>query len=148
MFLAALLLAQAVPQQQCTAMDVNLPASLVVWTTPGHGVPDDLSRPAVFKAMPKDQITGLPASAKDGAATGVEFVIDKPGIYGIAIDQGGWIDVVPDEGAPLVSVKHGHGPDCSTIRKIVRFDLKPGTYHLFVSGLTSVNVKVLLVAPE
>lgn len=149
MFLAALLLAplpvvQAVPQQQCTAMDVNLPAALTLWTTPGHGAPDDLIRPAVFKAMPKEQIRGLPASAKDGGATGVDFVIDKPGIYGIAIDQGAWIDVVPDDGAPLMSVKHGHGPECSTIRKIVRFDLKPGTYRLYVSGLASVNVKVML----
>ena len=149
MFLAAVLLAQAtVPQQQCAAMDANLPAALTLWTTPGHGTPDDLTKPVVFKAMPKDQIRGLPASAKDGGATGVDFVIDKPGIYGIAIDQNAWIDVVPDDGAPLVSVKHGHGPECSTIRKIVRFDLKPGTYRLYVSGLTSVNVKVFLATGE
>jgi hypothetical protein len=147
LFFAALLLAQTA-SQQCAAMDTNLPASLAVWSTPGHGVPDDLTRPLVLKTVPKDQIDGLPEGTKDGGATEIDFDIDKPGIYGIAIDQGAWIDVVPGGGEPLVSVKHGHGPECSTIRKIVRFDLKPGTYRLYVSGLTSVNVKVLLVSGE
>jgi hypothetical protein len=145
LWFAALLLVQSVPQQQCTAMDANLPATLAAWATPGHGSPGDFTKPVVLLSRPKGEITGLPASAKDGGATGIEFTVTRPGIYGVAIDQGAWIDMVPDGGAALASVKHGHGPQCSTIHKVVRFDLKPGTYTIYVSGLTSVNVKLFVV---
>ena len=149
MFLAALLLAPLVPQQQqCAAMDVNLPASLAAWTTPGPGDPMDITRPVTLVPMARGDIPDLPANAKPGNAALMPFVVDKPGTYGIVIDQTAWIDVVPDGGAPLTSVKHGHGPDCSTIRKIVRFELKPGSYTIFLSGLGEANFRVMLVTGE
>jgi hypothetical protein len=145
LFLAALLLAQTAPQQQCTAMDANLPTPLAAWATPGHGSPGDFSKPVMLASRPKSEIAGLPADTKDGGAAEIDFMPTKAGTYGVAIDQAAWIDVVPEGGAALKPVSHGHGPECTTIRKIVRFDLKPGTYHLFVSGLTSVNVKLFVV---
>lgn len=151
---AALLLApvpvvQAAPQQQqCTATDANLPVSLSAWATPGHGLPDDLTKPIVMATLPQGDVAGLPAGAKEGGATSLPITITRPGIYGVAIDQGAWIDMAPEGGAPLTSAKHGHGPECSTIRKIVSFGLKPGDYRIFVSGLTSTNVKIFLVTPE
>lgn len=149
MFLAALLLAQAtVPQQQCTAMDVNLPASLAAWTTPGPGNPMDVTKPITLVPMAQSDVPGLPATTKPGNAALMPFVVEKAGSYGIAVDQGAWIDVVPDGGAPLTSTKHGHGPDCSTIRKVVRFDLKPGGYTIYLSGLSDKNVRVMLVTGE
>ena len=78
----------------------------------------------------------------------IPFAVSKPGIYGIAVDQAAWIDVTPAGGAPLATASHGHGPKCSTIRKIVRFDLKAGNYVVYLSGLDSSPVKVMLVAPE
>ena len=51
-------------------------------------------------------------------------------------------------GEPLKSVAHGHGPACSTIRKIVRFDLKPGAYRLYLTGLDKPDATVMLVAPD
>jgi hypothetical protein len=141
---AALLLAQTAP---CPAMDANLPAPLAVWTTAGHGSPGDWNKPVVLAARPKGEIVGLPAAARDGGATMLPVTIDKAGTYGVAIDQGAWIDVLPESGEALKSSKHGHGPECSTIRKVVSFDLQPGKYRVFVSGLTSTNVKVFLVRP-
>ena len=63
-------------------------------------------------------------------------------------DQPGWIDVLPgaEGGEALKSVAHGHGPDCSTIRKIVRFQLPPGSYRAVVSGLLQAKAKLMLVA--
>jgi hypothetical protein len=144
LFLATLLLAQATPQQQCTTMDANLPAPLAAWATPGQGSPGDFSKPVVLASRAKSEIAGLPADTKDGGATEIDFRPTKAGTYGVAIDQGAWIDVVPDDGTALKSVSHGHGPECSTIRKIVRFDLQPGQYHIYVSGLTSTNVKLFV----
>ena len=148
LWFAALLLAQSAPQTQCAAMDANLPAPLAGWATPGHGSPDNLSKPVTFAGVDPARIPGLPANAKPGQATAVQFSVDNPGIYGIAADKPVWIDVAPLGGPVLKSASHGHGPECSTIRKIVRFELRPGTYMLYLSGITTGNVKVMLVAPE
>lgn len=165
MLLAALILAQTAP---CTAMDVDLPAKLAAWATPGHGDPGDLTRPVTLRSLkpedldrirqnPRkvvtvaDAMAAIEARPKEPAQTGgaseIGFRIDKAGTYGIALDQPGWIDVAPEASAPLASVEHGHGPECSTIRKIVRFDLQPGAYRLTLTKLTRPQAKVMLVAP-
>lgn len=126
---ALLLAAQTAPAPVCTAMDVNLPAPLSGWTMTHAGL-------MLGHA-------GTLAARAGGAAT--DFTIATAGTYGIALDQGGWIDVAPKGGKPLTSVKHGHGPDCSTIKKIVRFDLQPGTYTLTLAKLTAPTAKVMLV---
>lgn len=149
MFLAALLLSQAtVPQQQCTAMDANLPAGLAGWTAPGEGFV--VGKSVTVTAADAASIKGLPAGSKPGGAVVLGFRVETAGSYGIALDQGGWIDVIPGAagGEPLKSVKHGHGPECSTIRKVVRFDLQPGLYRLTLTGLTQPKARVMLVAPE
>ena len=127
MLIAALLLAaQTAP---CTAVDTALPAALAGWTMTHPGL-------TVGHA-------GTLTVTEGAANTG--FAIQEAGTYGIAIDQGGWIDVAPKGGAALKSAKHGHGPDCSTIGKIVHFDLQPGDYTLTLAKLTKPQVKVMLV---
>ncbi|NIJ22396.1 hypothetical protein FHS95_004111 [Sphingomonas naasensis] len=129
MLLAALLLAQTAP---CTAMDANLPAPLAGWTSSaphpglmlGHATTLDISG---YAAMSR-----------------TDFTVTEAGMYGVALDQGGWIDVAPKGRASLTSVGHGHGPECSTIRKIVRFALKPGVYTLTLSKLTKAP-RVMLI---
>lgn len=145
LFAAALLILQTAA---CKATDASLPTSLLGWLKPGDEfVPG--------KAVELDTIDGatrkgLPTGSKPGRAAMIGFKIESAGNYGVALDQGGWIDVLPgaDGGGALASAKHGHGPDCSTIRKIVHFDLKPGLYRLYVSGLSVPKVKAMLVAGE
>jgi hypothetical protein len=43
------------------------------------------------------------------------------------------VEVVAN-GAAIPSVAHGHGPDCTPVRKFVDWDLKPGRYLLQVTG--------------
>lgn len=169
LFAAALLLFQTAPAQACTAMDAALPASLAAWTTPGSGSPGDLFKPVVLMSMkPEDQakldaqpsgttkaqadiiaaMRNRPEPAQTGGMTRIGFKIEKAGRYGVALDQGGWIDVAPINGKSLESVQHGHGPDCSTIRKIVRFDLQPGMYRLSLTKLTKPQARVMLVTGE
>lgn len=127
LFAAALLLAQTVP---CTAMDAALPASLAGWKMTHKGL-------ALGHGGTLDVTNGI-ASA--------DFHIDTAGTYGIALDQPGWIDVsAKGASTALVSVKHGHGPECSTIRKIVRFNLVPGDYRLDLKNLKQAQAKVMLV---
>ncbi|WP_226635432.1 hypothetical protein [Novosphingobium profundi] len=74
----------------------------------------------------------------------LRFHVPKAGTYRIALGTPAWIDVLKGT-EPLVSSAHGHGPECSGIRKIVDFDLTPGTYTLQVSASASAQVSVLLV---
>jgi hypothetical protein len=142
MFLAALLMLQATPQ--CAAVDANLPAPLAGWTTPGSVL--GAGRAIVLPS------TAARDPAENGVAS-VEFGIEKAGAYGIALDQPGWIDVMPRQpgggfAGPLKSAAHGHGPQCSSIRKIVRFDLKPGRYLISLKKLTRREARLMLVAPD
>lgn len=148
LFAAALLLVQPMPQQQCAAMDVNLPAALAGWTREG-----EILMPGLALVMPTSP---NPGAGRAGRVADTAFEITTAGTYGIALDQPGWIDVIPEqedrqtiesERDPLKSSSHGHGPDCSTIRKIVRFDLLPGWYRLSLTGLAKPQVKAMLITP-
>ncbi len=150
---AALLLVQTAPAPAtrttaCKATDASLPTGLLGWVKPGDEfVP---GKAVELDTIDAAALKGLPAGSKPGKAAMIGFKVETAGIYGVALDQAGWIDVLPGTGggAALASVKHGHGPECSTIRKIVRFDLKPGLYRLYVSGLPGAKVKAMLVAGE
>ncbi|MGK6353619.1 hypothetical protein ACMGDH_00160 [Sphingomonas sp. DT-207] len=82
--------------------------------------------------------------ARTGSAS-TSVRIRKAGTYGIAIDQAGWVDVTPGRGKPIKSVADGRGPTCSTIRKIVRYRLQPGTYRIAVSRLKGNRARMMLV---
>ena len=128
MLLTALALTIAVPQ--CRSQDTRLPAPLAGWTRNGRGL--DTGHAVTLHA------------GRDGAAT-TTMRIRKAGRFGIALDQAGWIDVAPMRGKPLASTQHGHGPQCSTIRKIVRYQLRPGTYRVTVNRLKGTRARLMLV---
>lgn len=129
MLLTALALTLATPQQ-CRSYDTRLPRPLAGWTRPGRGL--DTGHAVTLNA------------GRDGKlATTVH--IRKAGTFGIALDQAGWIEVQPARGKPLESVTHGHGPECSTIRKIVRYRLRPGTYRVTVNKLKATRARLMLV---
>ena len=129
MLLTALALTIAVPQA-CRTFDTRLPAQLAGWTRNGRDF--DTGHAVTLNA------------GRDGtAATMVR--IRKAGTFGIALDQPGWIDVAPMRGKPLASTRHGHGPQCSTIRKIVRYRLRPGTYRVTVNKLKGTRARLMLV---
>ena len=73
------------------------------------------------------------------------FTVEAAGRYRVALGAGAWVDVIGG-GAALASVAHGHGPACSSIRKIVQFDLKPGRYLLQIAGSPAASVPVMVAA--
>ena len=145
MLIPALLLLQAATS--CPATDAALPANLTGWTVQADGF--GVNQAVTLEAGDVAKLPGVPAGAKSGGAVMIGFRIETAGRYGIALDQRGWIDVVPgvSGGEGLKSSAHGHGPECSSIRKIVRFDLTPGVYRLYLTGLANASAKVMLVAP-
>lgn len=137
--------AQATAATQCKATDASLPTPLLGWTTPG----DELTpgKAVTLDTVDASTLKDVPAGAKPGKAASIAFKVTTAGTYGIALDQAGWIDLVPGAAGskPLDSSAHGHGPDCSTIRKIVRYTLATGEYRVFVTGLSQAKAKVMLV---
>lgn len=134
LFLAALLLAQTAPEIKCNVLDLTLPAAYAGWTAPGG--PKAPGKLWAFKA--------------EGGSATVTFHIATAGVYGIALDQKGWIDVYPGTsgGEALKSVSHREGDSCWSIRKIVRFQLAPGDYRLSLTKLGGSGAKAMLIAGE
>lgn len=63
----------------------------------------------------------------------LSFDVPESGTYRVAQDGRSWIDVI-EEGKPVASSAHGHGPACSGIAKMVDFGLKPGRHLLQISA--------------
>lgn len=146
MFAVALaLLAQTAPAP-CTRVDAVLPSALVGWRENG----DDLSNGRALTVVAVDpaaaRLTDIPAPTRPGKMVLASLTVARAGTYGIALDQAAWIDLYPQRsGAALTSTAHGHGPACTSIRKIVRYQLVPGTYFVAVSGMQQPRAKLMLV---
>lgn len=61
------------------------------------------------------------------------FTVEQAGTYRVALGSGAWVDVLKGRSA-VTSTAHGHGPDCSGIRKMVDFPLTPGRYTLQIAA--------------
>lgn len=133
---AALLLTAALPLSAAEPATCAAPADLsatpyAAWT----GADGDAA--AMVAGMP------VTLTMADGA-TSRSLRIAEAGKYGVAADGKVWIDLVADS-KPLTSVGHGHGPDCSGIRKVVSFDLAAGEYQLALTKAVAEKVRLLVV---
>lgn len=129
----------------CTAQD-TLPPELHAWreTTPltagTSGMqapvlePEHAVRLALTKA-PAVTYALRPGKPGDAASYGglARFTVERAGTWRVALGAGAWIDVVGG-GKALPSIRHGHGPQCSGVRKMVDFQLASGTYTLQFAG--------------
>lgn len=94
---------------------------------------------------PAGEIRFPATPGKTGGSGGLaEIVIEQAGNYRVALGTPAWIDLVA-EGKALASIAHGHGPKCTTIRKMVDFTLNPGRYTLTISANSSDQTQVLVV---
>lgn len=73
--------------------------------------------------------------------------ITQKGPYRIALSSAAWVDVIGKEG-PLRSTAHGHGPDCTCIRKVVTFALEPGRYTIQIAANGADAVTVMALSGE
>lgn len=85
------------------------------------------------------------APAADTSGGVFAFEVAKAGRYRVALGAGAWIDVVHN-GRVIASRAHGHGPECSPVRKMVDFDLAAGRYLLEVAGSPAATLS-MMIAP-
>ena len=147
------------PAASCAAMDVKLPADYASWTAKGvatsaRSVADlakaELAIGKTFRAtlLPTPGVDYPTQPEKPGGSVSkgglFSVKVATAGTYFIALGGGAWIDLIDKDGKAAESVAHGHGPDCSTIRKVVDFRLSPGAYTLQVSSYTAETLDVLV----
>lgn len=73
----------------------------------------------------------------------VRIAVREAGTYRVALGSAAWIDLVRG-GKAVASTAHGHGPECSGIRKMVDFPLKPGRYTLQIAANGEPSTTVLV----
>jgi hypothetical protein len=144
------------PQVACTVTDETLPAGLEEWK--GRAAVTSAAGPAgaAELALGKGYQAGLKAKADVAFAVEPEkpggsvshsgvfaFNIEIAGDYAVALGSAAWIDVVED-GKALEPKSFGHGPQCTTIRKLMVYTLKPGRHLLQIAGNGEATTKVLV----
>jgi hypothetical protein len=142
----------------CQAMDAALPAGLDDWRgeaaiATAHSDADaakaDLALGKGYRASllktPKVAFSVQPKNPGGSVSfSGLfKFTVETEGAYTVALGSAAWIDVVV-AGKSLEPVSFGHGPACTTIRKMVTFALKPGAHLLQVAGNGAESVKLLV----
>jgi hypothetical protein len=142
MFLAITALA-AVTAPACDSKTERLPAELGAWSNaPASGTNVVVGRVVLEQLQPERPAPGASEPRFEGSFT---FVVTKPGSYAVALDKAAWIDLSLN-GKTIPSTGHVHGPQCTTIRKIVRFDLAPGRYEGVLKRSPAASVKLLIAA--
>lgn len=165
MILSSLLLAAAPSQATkvtdhaaaaCPATPATPPAELRGWArrtpvragaTAARATVLPVGEGAVATLLPTPKVTYAVRPEKPGgsASSGGLFAFTVPtaGRYRVALGAAAWVDVVTG-GTPAASVAHGHGPDCTGVRKMVDFDLRPGRYLLQVAGNGSTTLPLMV----
>lgn len=145
--------------QDCAATPATLPPELSGWTSRkpitaaaqastlgtttlaiGQAVDATLSTTTAVRYLTRPEKVGEAASY--GGM--IQLDIDQAGTYRVALSAGAWIDLLSGKAA-MPSTAHGHGPDCSGVRKMVDFALKPGRYTLQISASGAPALALMVV---
>ena len=148
----------AKPAAFCAAMDAILPAELKDWngkapisTAPGAEhlmhVALTLGKSYEAKLLNTPKVAMPVQPEKPGGSVAFaglfEFTVQEPGNYAVALGSAAWIDVLED-GKAIEPKSFGHGPECTSIRKIVVFPLKAGAHTLQVSANADANLTLMV----
>lgn len=146
-------------QPPVCAAPVAPAGELAAWVNPGDraaaadmaGLPAAtlaIGEAARLKLLPTPAVRYPLRPEKPGGSVSfgglVRLHVAAPGTYRIALGSGAWIDLVAGDKA-AVSTAHGHGPDCSGIRKMVDFPLEAGDYTLQIAANGADSITVLAV---
>ena len=156
--MAAPAFAQAHEAPACAAMDAALPAGLGDWNggagigtapSPEHEVHAPLALGKGYEASlaKKADVVFSVEPEKPGGSVSYSglfsFTVETAGDYTVALGTAAWIDVLED-GKVLEPSKFGHGPECTTIRKMLTFAMKPGVHVLQVAGNGADMLRVMV----
>jgi hypothetical protein len=141
-------LAQAAPPacpQPVAAEGVLDPWNSPAKFTAGPLTLGQAARVALMPAFTVDFVVP-PGRKSDDPSFGAVYTltITEPGTYRVALASAGWIDVAGKDGV-IASTAHGHGPECTGIRKMVDFPLTQGTYSVQIAANPVRHTTLLVV---
>ncbi len=149
---------QTPPPRACYVTDTELPAGLEDWkgkAALASGTSDaDIAKAAItlgkgYEAAllntPKVSFSVQPEKPGGSVAHAglFTFTVETAGAYTVALSTPAWIDVL-ENGKAIEPTSFGHGPECTTIRKMVVFPLQPGSHVLQVSGNAAPTMKLMV----
>jgi hypothetical protein len=144
----------------CAAIDAELPAHLAGWRerTPIETALNARQPLQPLLALGKGYEVALlntprldfpHQSEKPGGSVAFaglfSFTVETEGAYTVALGAPAWIDVLED-GKAVTPTSFGHGPICTSVRKMVVFRLKPGTHLLQLSASATSMLPMMIVA--
>lgn len=152
----------AQPAPQCGAIDQSLGDGLEAWrskadmsaaSSASELAKAELKVGAAAKvallSTPKVEYPAPPEKPGGSVSHGglLAFTVSEPGTYRVALSTPAWVEVVKD-GKTVQSGAFGHGPECSSIRKIVEFPLTAGAHVLELAANADKTTDVLIVRKE
>ena len=106
-----------------------------------------LDKAAAVTLHPGNDVRFVISPEKPGSAGSyggmLSLDVHEAGTYQVALSAGAWLDMVQD-GSAVVSAGHEHGGECSGLRKMVAFALKPGRHVIQVSGNKEDTIQVVV----
>lgn len=130
-------LAPATATPACAALDQALPPSLAGWRNPvplaGSALAVGTPTRVKLAASPHFAITSSRGAAPGTFGAAFSFTVNRAGAYFIVLSDNAWVDLVAG-GSAMRSFTHGPGPDCTSVRRIIGYNLTPGAYSLQISG--------------
>lgn len=124
----------------------NVPRAVVAGRTVGDAAVLAPGTAYAVTLLPTPTVVYAQRPAKPGEPVShgglLVFDVARAGTVRIALGAAAWIDVIGAQGT-ATSIAHGHGPDCTGIRKMVDFALAPGHYVLQIAASAPEQVTVL-----
>jgi hypothetical protein len=145
-------------EPRCTTVsDGNLPPAFSAWGQPASAVAAGATAADATRIEPEvaaeirllSAITPALAPGRsrpvDNAHAGLLVVkIPGAGKWRVGLSGPAWIDVIGTDGKPVASAGHGHMAPCTTLKKVVEFDLPAGDHLIQISGNPGPTLKLLV----
>lgn len=146
-------------ESSCSSPGI-LPPALAAWAEP-HGSLNAVSRARATKGalltlgeavdatlLPTPTVKYSVPPVKPGGSVsfGGMFAFDvaDAGTYRVSLSTHSWTDVI-EGNAALQSVAHGHGPECTSLAKMVDYELQPGRHILQIAANGEPGVTIMVV---
>jgi hypothetical protein len=131
------------------AWGANVPLNAAVASADLSSARLSFDRAATVNLHPVGEVRFAAPTERRGDASSyggmLQLDVREAGTYQISLSAGVWIDVLKD-GNAVASTAHGHGAECSGVRKMVSFALQPGRHVIQLSGNKDETIKVLVSA--
>jgi hypothetical protein len=141
------------------AVPGTLPPALAGWAA-SHSSLNAVAKPRATRAallmlghaadstlLPTPAVRYAVPPAKPGGSVSFgglfAFEVAEAGTYRVSLSTHSWTDVI-EGGKALLPVAHGHGPECTSLAKMVDYELKPGHHTLRIAANGEPGISIMV----